>query len=230
MARRALSSFIMLWDRHKQIYSDVFSASLQELVGRESLSGDEDAISEILSLVLNQICFEFSKSQNQEVHTPFWEGPVPPVTADELKGGKIKKRPDFTCRCLNPWANSPEEHEISLHVECKRLGHPTSATWNLNENYVKNGIKRFDSKTHEYGKRAYSGMMIGYIISMTPKKIEAEVNDYQKKHLPDNKKFNFTFDAEPLFQTRQDIKRKNVKPDQFELIHFWVDLRNCYRP
>jgi hypothetical protein len=72
-------------------------------------------------------------------------------------------------------------------------------------------------------------MMIGYIISMTPKKIETEVNDYQKKHLPDNKKFNFTFDATPLFQTRQDIKRKNVKPDQFELIHLWVDLRNCYR-
>jgi hypothetical protein len=72
-------------------------------------------------------------------------------------------------------------------------------------------------------------MMIGYIISMTPKKIEAEVNDYQKKHLPDNKKFRITFDATPLFQTRQDIKRKYVKPDQFELIHFWVDLRNCYR-
>ena len=89
MARRALSSFIMLWDKHKQIYSDVFSAALQELVRRESLSGDEDAISEILSLVLNQVCFEVSKSRNQEVHTPFWEGPVSPVAEDELKGGKI---------------------------------------------------------------------------------------------------------------------------------------------
>ena len=73
-------------------------------------------------------------------------------------------------------------------------------------------------------------MMIGYVISMTPKKIEAEVNDYQKKHLTDNTKINFTFDATPLFKTRQDIKRKNVKPVQFELIHFWVDLRNSYRP
>jgi len=71
--------------------------------------------------------------------------------------------------------------------------------------------------------------MIGYIISMTPKKIEAKVNDYQKKHLPDNKKFRFAFNAKPLFQTRQDIKRKYVKPDHFELIHLWVDLRNCYR-
>ncbi len=198
MARRALSSFVTLWKRHELLYSEVFSAALMELVEMDSVSGDEDSISEILSLTLNRVCFNFGKSRNQEVQTPYWEGPVPPVTEGELKGGKIKKRPDFTCRCLNPWANSPEEHEISLHVECKRLGHPTSATWNLNENYVKNGIKRFDSKTHEYGKRAYSGMMIGYIISMTPKKIEAEVNDYQKKHLPDNKIFKFTFDAEPL--------------------------------
>jgi len=230
MARRSLSSFMMLWSRHKQIYSEVFSAALLNLTEMDSVSGDEDAISEILSLVLNQVCFEFSKSRNLEVQTPYSEAPVQPVTEDELKGGKIRKRPDFTCKCLNPWADSPEKHEISLHVECKRLGHPTSATWILNENYVKNGIKRFDSRTHEYGKRAYSGIMIGYIISMTPKKIEAEVNDYQKKHLPDNKKFKFTFDAKPLFQTRQDIKRKNVKPDQFELIHLWVDLRNCYRP
>lgn len=229
MARRTLSSFIMLWSRHKQIYSEVFSAALLNLTEMDSVSGDEDDISEILSLVLNQVCFEFFKSRNQEVRTPFWEGPVQPVTEDELKGGKIRKRPDFTCKCLNPWADSPEKHEISLHVECKRLGNPTSATWILNENYVKNGIKRFDSKTHEYGKRAYSGMMIGYIVSMTPKKIEAEVNDYQKKYLPDNTKIKFVFNATPLFQACQDIKRKNVKPDQFELIHFWVDLRNCYR-
>jgi len=72
--------------------------------------------------------------------------------------------------------------------------------------------------------------MIGYIISMTPKKIEAEVNDYQKKHLSNNTKIKFSFNTTPLFQTRQDIKRKYVKSDQFELIHFWVDLRSCYRP
>ena len=25
------------------------------------------------------------------------------------------------------------------------------------------------------------------------------------------------------------IKRKNVMPARFELIHLWVDLRNCYK-
>jgi hypothetical protein len=109
------------------------------------------------------------------------------------------------------------------------LGNPTSARWILNKNYVKNGIKRFDSKIHEYGKRADSGMMIGYIIGMTPEEIESEVNDYQKIHASEYTDIKFFFDTTTLFKTRQDIKRKNVLPARFELIHLWVDLRNCYK-
>jgi hypothetical protein len=229
MARRPLSPFITLWNRHILLYSEVFSTALQELSESASISGDEDAISEILCSILNRVCFNFGKSRNQELQTPYWETPIQPVTGNELKGGKIKKRPDFTCKRINPWAASPEKHEISLHIECKLLGYPTSATWILNKNYVKNGIKRFDSKIHEYAKRADSGMMIGYIISMTPQEIESEVNDYQKKHAPEYPAIKFFFDTTTLFKTRQDIKRKNVMPDRFELIHFWVDLRSCYK-
>ena len=229
MARRPLSPFITLWNRHILLYSKVFSTALQELSESASVTGDEDGISEILCSILNRVCFKLGKSRNQELQTPYWETPIQPVTGDELKGGKIKKRPDFTCKCINPWAASPEKHEISLHIECKLLGNPTSATWILNKNYVKNGIKRFDSKIHEYGKRAYSGMMIGYIVSMTPQEIESEVNDYQKKHAPGYTEIKFFFDTTTLFKTRQDIKRKNVLPARFELIHLWVDLRNCFK-
>jgi hypothetical protein len=229
MARRPLSPFVTLWNRHILLNVEVFSTALQELSESASISGDEDAISEILCPILNRVCFNFGKSRNLELQTPYWEAPIQPVTGDELKGGKIKKRPDFTCKCINPWAASPEKYEISLHIECKLLGNPTSATWILNKNYVKNGIKRFDSKIHEYGKRADSGVMIGYIIDMTPQEIESEVNDYQKKHAPEYKKIKFFFDTTTLFRTTQDIKRKNVMPVRFELIHLWVDLRNCYK-
>ena len=229
MLRHKLAPFETLWRRHVLLYSEVFSEALQELSKLASLSGDEDAISEKLCQILNQVCFKFGKSRNQELQTPNWEIPIQPVTGDELKGGKIKKRPDFTCKCVNIWADSPEKYEISLHVECKLLGFPTSASWILNENYVKNGIKRFDSKIHRYGKRSDSGMMIGYIVSMSPKEIEFEVNDYQKKHEPEYPEIKFAFDTAILFKTIQDIKRKNVMPAQFELIHLWVDLRNCYK-
>ena len=229
MARRPLSPFITLWNRHILLYSEVFSTALRELSESASVSGDEDAISEILCSILNRVCFKLGKSRNRELQTPYWEAPIQPATGDELKGGKIKKRPDFTCKFINPWAASPEKYEISLHIECKLLGNPTSATWILNKNYVKNGIKRFDSKIHEYGKRAGSGMMIGYIIGMTPEEIESEVNDYQKKHASEYTDIKFFFDTTTLFKTRQDIKRKNVLPARFELIHFWVDLRNSYK-
>ena len=229
MARRRLSSFETLWSRHVLVYSEIFCVALRKLSELTSLSGDEDAISEILCPILNQVCFNLGKSRNQELQTPYWETPIQPVTGDDLKGGKIKKRPDFTCKCINPWADSPEKYEISLHVECKRLGYPTSTAWILNENYVKNGIKRFDSKIHEYGKRSNSGMMIGYIVSMPPKEIESEVNDYQKKHEPEYPEIKFVFDTTTLFKAFQDIKRKNVMPTRFELIHLWVDLQNSYK-
>ena len=71
-------------------------------------------------------------------------------------------------------------------------------------------------------------MMIGYIISMTPKDIETEVNYYQKRHLSDNEEIKFVFDEAALFKTQQSITRKSVKPVHFKLIHFWIDLRTCY--
>lgn len=229
MARRRLYPFETLWRRHILLYSEVFSEALEELSESASISGNEDAISEILCPILNRVCFNFGKSRNQELQTPYWETPIQPVTGDELKGGKIKKRPDFTCKLINPWADTHENYEIAFHVECKLLGNPTSVNWILNENYVKNGIKRFDSKIHEYGKRSDSGMMVGYIVSMPPKEIESEVNYYQKKHEPEYPEIKFVFGTTTLFRTIQDIKRENVMPARFELIHLWVDLRNCYK-
>ena len=229
MARRPLSPFTILWARHVVNYSEIFSGALQELSESATLSGDEDAISEKLCPFLSKACFNFRKTKNLELQTPYWESPIQPVNQEELKGGKKRRRPDFTCRLINKWANSYEESEISLHIECKLLGNPTSATWILNENYVKNGIKRFDSETHEYGKRANSGIMIGYIISMTPEQIENEVNFYQKTHIPENSKIKFSFDTKPLFKSNQNIKRKNVIPTPFELIHLWIDLREKYK-
>jgi hypothetical protein len=211
------------------LYVEVFSIALEELAKRDKVSGDEDAISETLSLILSRVCFHFGESRNLEVQTPAWEDPIPPLREDELKGGKSKKRPDFTCKWVNPWANSHEEHEISFHVECKRLGFPTSPSWNLNKNYVVNGIQRFDCFTHEYGKRAFSGMMIGYVISMTPREIEAEVNGCQNKYLPDFENIDFKFDTKNPYQAQQKIARRKVIPVKFELIHLWIDLRNNYQ-
>ena len=224
MARHSLSSFAALWQRHESLYIEVFSSALKELATGKISLGHEDTISEALCVTLRHVGFEFLHTRNIEVKTPDWEGPIQPVEEEELKGGKIRKRPDFTCKCFNRFASTAEELEISLHVECKRLGKPTSATWILNEKYIKNGIMRFDSTTHEYGKRAASGLMIGYIIDMSPKAILTDVNEYQKKHLPDNPTIEFEFGVGNIFESRQSLARKYVRPERFTLIHLWADL------
>ncbi len=230
MARRILASPGTYWKIFIQKHLEIFSISLRKLANTEFVSGDEDAISERLILVLRQVCFELNqKNKNMELRVPTWEAPIQPTTEAEMTGGKRRKRPDFTCSYFNGHANSPEQQDVPLHVECKRLGSPTSSSWNLNENYVKKGIKRFDCTMFNYGKRASAGMMIGYIISMTPEDIGTDVNAYQRKHFPEYPEIEFAFDKKAVFKARQQIQRRAVEPLHFELLHLWADLRGKYQ-
>lgn len=222
MARRNLPSFAALWRKREQLYLTVFSTALTKLTEINSLTGNENKISKQLRIILNLVCSDLWKSERIEVQRPIWEAPIQPTEENKLTDCDDQKRPDFTCPLVF------EEHEIAFHVECKRLGNPTSASWVLNKNYVTNGIKRFDSITHEYGKQAFSGLMIGYIISMSPSEISDQVNNFQKTYLPDNAPVTFDFNPKSPFQTRQKLNRKNVSPNKFELIHLWVDLTNNY--
>lgn len=219
MARKigTIKSFLLLWMKHEKLYCSIFYEALQELEINEDQHNNEDTISEALCPVLREVCFK----DERDIKTPDWEKPIQPATADELKGGKINKRPDFTCNFLNSLAASPETYEIPFHVECKRLGE-TVGSWNLNKNYTANGINRFDCKTHEYGKRATSGMMIGYIVNMEPAAILEAVNkDVSDEQL--KLKFEFTQKVVPC---EQNLNRKHVKPAGFKIIHLWTDLRN----
>ncbi len=218
MARRigTVKTFIALWQCHENLYYSIFYEALKRLEINDEQRKDEDAISEALCPVLNDICFE----HRLDVRTPDWEKPIQPVINEELKGGKSRKRPDFTCNLVNGFADGPEMYEIPFHVECKRLG-DTVGSWNLNKNYVTNGIERFDCKSHEYGKRAFSGMMVGYIVSMESTLILDIVN----RHLSDMiQKLNFAF-TKKVVSCEQKLIRKKVKPEEFKLIHLWTNLK-----
>jgi len=218
MARKigAIKSFLSLWMKHEKLYSSVFCEALQQLEINEEQRKNEDAISESLCPVLREVCFRHER----DVGTPRWENPNQPVNSAELKGGKMGRRPDFTCFLLNSFATDPETYEIPFQVECKRLGE-TVGSWNLNKNYVTNGIKRFDSSVHEYGKRAPSGMMIGYIINMEQSAVLEAVNEHiSEKRL----ELNFEF-TQKVVSCEQNSNRKHVKPSAFKIIHLWADLR-----
>lgn len=206
----------LLWMEHEKLYCSIFYEALQQLEINEEQCKNEDAISEALCPVLREVCFRHER----DVKTPDWEKPNQPVSTNELKGGKTRKRPDFTCNFLNSLAASPETYEIPFHIECKRLGE-TVGSWNLNKNYVGNGVNRFDCKTHEYGKRAPAGMMIGYVVNMERTAILEAVN----KHMPDEHELNFKF-TQKVVSCEQNSNRKHVKPSEFKIIHLWADLRN----
>lgn len=225
MARRSIPSFDVLWERHTSIYADVFIAALSLLTSKKPVAGDEDAISEFLCPMLSQVCFEINQKGRGEVRVPAWERPLQPVVEEELRDGQLGKRPDFTCSCLNHFASRAEEAEIPFHVECKLLGNPTSPSWNLNKNYVVRGMMRFDSMSHAYGKRASSGMMIGYISDLSPNAVALEVNNRKTQYLGSWPDIVLCEQGTSIHRAEQIITRLHVTPSEFILIHLWVDLR-----
>jgi hypothetical protein len=229
MGRRAVPPFGELWQNHETLYVDIFIMALARLADQGCPAAHEDYISEQLCPILTRVCFEESRrNAGSEIRTPDWEKPLQPVNKKELKGGKKRKRPDFTCKLVNTLAEGPDDYEIGLHVECKRLGAPTGKKWNLNKNYVTEGIQRFDSRSHEYGKRAPSGMMLGYISSMTHDEILGEVHTHQQKRCPENPPIQLECERENIRKYGQDLRRLNVIPREFRLIHLWVDLPTQY--
>ncbi len=219
--------FEKIWQRHENLYTDLFLRSLRMLSRQTGLTGQEDDISIILWDCLKKTCKSLAKDKELEVPCPIFQVPVQSVSMAKKTSANALKKPDFSCFRYNPFTASA----VALHVECKLLGKPkpSSPSWKFNENYVTNGIKRFDSDSHQYGTHASSGMMIGYVISMAPEAILDEVNNCQKHRIPNNHPIVFDFHMKPAFQARQALLRKTVKPRSFSLIHIWVDVRNSYQ-
>jgi hypothetical protein len=229
MRKLWLNNIAPMWQSYEEAYRTVFSTALNKLSKEDSLAGDEDDISQVLSFQLRQVCSDIKKIGRIELQTPVCEVPLQIVSEEDISIGKKGKRPDFTCILFNNDALKMEDREIPLNIECKLVGNPTSKSWILNKNYVTNGLQRFDSKTHEYGKRAKSGMMIGYIISNKPEDNNKEVNEYKNTLLTYFPDIFFNFNSELVSETDQSVQRKVVPPQEFKLIHLWVDLRKIYK-
>ncbi len=220
MARKkgTIKKFFSLWQNHEKLYYSIFKKALEQLNITNELRKDEDAISEALSPVLRKICYEYNIKHKQDIRMPVWEAPISPQNNTGLKGGKKRKRPDFSCNFIDPFATSFETHEVSFHIECKRLG-KTKGSWNLNKNYITDGINRFNLKSHEYGRSVPSGMMIGYLVNLSSKQIVDLVNNYLPSQLP---KLSFNFSSK-VVSCEQKLSRQKVKPKRFKLIHLWAD-------
>ncbi|MHA2062609.1 MAG: hypothetical protein ACW963_10020, partial [Candidatus Sifarchaeia archaeon] len=123
-------------------------------------------------------CFReaYRRKKPQLLHQlPTCDAKNPPNESDNIPTASERTRPDFYWDIMDHQAEE-EFCERRFVLECKRLGKPSSKSWNLNENYVQNGIRRFITQPHEYGKGDDTCGMVGYIQNMTFDEILREVN------------------------------------------------------
>ena len=70
---------------------------------------------------------------------------------------------------------------------------------------------------------------LGYLIDMEPAKVLKDVNQVMKGHLPEFPDITMEFRQGVVVQNRQHLERKHVRPQTFNLIHMWGDLRMNYQ-
>ncbi len=156
-------------------------------------------------------------------HLPIYEGKSPPSEFDIEPHERETKVPDFYWHLVDDVGGNVRRFVL----ECKRLGYPSSSTWKLNENYVRNGICRFMSSPHEYGKDEDSAGMIGYVQSMELEDILQQVNGIADTNPEPVSRLQLSPDGwreKGVSELMHDLERPfPISP--FRMYHFWVDIR-----
>jgi hypothetical protein len=218
MAKRktALPNPAETWLKFVELRIDVFCKALGLLVETDDfLNKKEDEITKALNPKIITIC----RILKLNIGIPVWDAKNRPSTDNDINLPYTNTRPDFTCSYYDTNGEFKGLYEINLHIECKRIGN-NDPSWNLNMNYITNGINRFDYLSHRYGKGANDGIMIGYIIDSTKTDIQEEIN----QNLPINiEKLNFKT-RNKVEDITTKYKRENVEPFDFRLHHIWADF------
>ncbi|MDH1270502.1 hypothetical protein N5C81_23075 [Rhizobium pusense] len=147
-----------------------------------------------------------------------------PSPDDPERTPRENKRPDFQWSFLDDQATDLDRATRTYVVECKRLGQAIG-TWTFNANYVVQGIGRYISKSHLYGKDDVGGGMIGYIQSMDVDTIWTEIG-----HNLDSAGISVLPKLSPVSGSSalHIASHELIRPDAsspFHLSHIWVDLR-----
>ncbi len=137
-----------------------------------------------------------------------------------LLGEANRKRPDFTWSWQD--ASSPTHGEATREfvVECKRLGDATGSVFS--HRYVDEGIVRFVSASHEYGRLGGRGSMVGYV--QVPGKpailvtVQARTASHQLSEISPDGELD-----DRIARLTQTLDR-DFGESPFELVHFWVDV------
>ena len=212
-----------LWERHEQRVLAVLRAALRRLPTKQLL-GDEGRLNRELYFLLREVNKE-NRNSGSDLwldEMPIWEARSPP-TPDTEDSVSEKKIPDLQWRYEDHQEQDARRSERTFVIECKRLGAPSNAGWRFNEHYVDDGVRRFAHPDWRYGKNVASGAMAGYVESMTPEEIVADVNGtLGALGVPALKLPQVAGDS--LTEMEHSFDR-SFRISPFLLVHLWIDIR-----
>jgi hypothetical protein len=152
------------------------------------------------------------------------ECPPLPFGESEETTRRLKPTPDFIWGYVDHLEPNPLLNAREFTIECKRLRH-ASPSWNYNESYVEDGIKRFLDEAKKYGIGVSSGIMIGYWQAMEPDVVLQAVNAAaQNRHIPVLVLGSDGWQIAAISKLDHSLDR-TFPFSPFQLGHLWVDLR-----
>ena len=216
-----------VWDDFEQRVVEVFSQGLTALATKAKLPLQEDFLSRELLKCCRQANHRLRKA-GRGVEYILSQVTNQPLPNDEYRAKRLEKRPDFACGYHDDSLPDEafDEADYLYTIECKRLGLPSSSSWVLNKNYVEHGIARFENPDWGYAEGSSSGMMVGFMQSMEPHAILAEVNGYISP-FPALTLSAREWMVKALTVFSPHLFNRRILPTPFTLRHFWIDLRHC---
>jgi hypothetical protein len=212
-----------LWSKHEAFYRKAFLRALELLRSTPSLPLDE--------IDLNRELYACLLKANRELDP---DGSYPPPLVeccnqpdfdDPSRSPREHKRPDFTWGFVDPHESDYLKSAKQFIVECKRIGKSQRPKWNLNRNYVDNGIVRFIDPSWAYAQRFPCAMMIAYWQSMEWDQILTEINQFAKdRDVPPLRLIGEESKAN-LISRLQHFLIRSFPVSPFRLDHLWVDVR-----
>lgn len=213
-----------IWEHRRAHYFRVLERALMLLRERDNLPEEERELNRALRFTVTTACYE--NDPDGRFGYPVFEAQnLADPEVDETQPYEFKI-PDAQWRHYDPAASDDRHREKSFTVECKRLGSPSKARFNFNEEYVVSGILRFKSRDHRYGAQMTEGAMIGYVQSMGLEAVHKEVCNHVKTHrtpalvlLPPG------WQPRKITQLAHQLGRSfPVSP--FRLTHLWLDIQD----
>ncbi|MGW3346602.1 hypothetical protein ACWDA3_25085 [Nonomuraea rubra] len=220
MTLRPRLSRIPLWQRHTETVIEILCDALALFVA-DRPAGEEPELNRAFFMAILKAIRHRHDNGLRVLHTP----PIPearnPPSPDTAGSKAEYKIPDFQWGYIDHQEPDPQRSARHFVIECKRLGNPVSPRWVFNARYIKDGVVRFVSPEWRYGKDVADGAMVGYIQSMSPDAILAEVNAEAAAHgLP------------PIMQTAPSTGSlhylghkldRDFPVTPFNLTHLWVE-------